>query len=686
MSTSEKYADWIVKNEAKKGTPEFNTVAQALQETLAAESLSAGSGESVLYEQPKVGVGRKLAQSAIKGTAGLVDMVAGAPENYRRLAQFATTDMPAPNPSMPTTRLLQKAGVITPEAEFTSGPGRVADFTTQLLTGGGVNPAKLAQSITTQPLIKALPSAGRQLGTATAQGVLGGSTNELLNEIGITNPIAKALGVGTVMGAGNAGASMFRGNPQKVIAQNLEGVSPDQMRMAQMLLDKSIEIGAPITGAEAIAQVSGNKAITGTQRFVENAPGGQGTMSQFMSGRPQQISQAFDQTMQGISPSQVSSATPARMQASAENLIGGAEKSLTRNVSPLYTQAAGEMRNLSGGKALPVLPKEIEALRQNSAIDKAITEVLNDPFSKVKGLSPNDPRTLIAAKQYLDARFTGFSNKLTDSYDKNKAGTAYGASRELDSFLSAKSPTYQRGSDVFEQAQKQQFDPIRQGPVGQIAGAEKTAEGMMRAQSEALMPAAPRATTPADIKRTVELLRRKDPTILADWTRQNLEGIFDTTAKTLQTGENQFSGPKFAAAIQGNKAQKDNLRTLITEGSGMQAYQGFERLMDVMEAQGQRMPANSATAFNEMLKQELSGGVASKLASPLAISNVAKGLQEFQLGRNSKMLAKLLTDPKSVDKLEELARTKPNSARSQAIASTIIGSFIAAKPEIKEEE
>jgi hypothetical protein len=332
------------------------------------------------------------------------------------------------------------------------------------------------------------------------------------------------------------------------------------------------------------------------------------------------------------------------------------------------------------------LPNEVAALRQNPAINDAIESVIKDSYSKVKGFSPNDPRTLIAAKQYLDARFTGFSNKLTDSYDKNKAGSAFGASRELDAFLSAKSPTYQRGSDIYEQAQKQQFEPIRQGPVGQIAGSEKTPEGMMRAQSEALMPTAPRATTPTDIKRTVELLRRKDPTMVADWTRQNLEGIFENSAKTLQTGENQFSGPKFVAAIQGNKAQKDNLRTLITEGSGMQAYQGFERLMDVMETQGQRMPANSATAFNEMLKQELSGGVASKLASPFAISNITKGIQEFQLNRNSKMLAKLLTDPKSVDKLEELARTKPNSARSQAIASTLIGSYIASKPEIKEEE
>lgn len=687
MATAEDYAQWIVKNQNLKGTPEFETVAKAYQEAQAAEKMASGTGESVLYEADKVGTGRKLAQSAIKGTAGLIDLFAGAPETTKRLIQYARSeDMPLPPPAQPVTSMLQRRGIITPEAEFNTPIGRIADFTTQLATGGGINPANVLRSATTKPMIKALPEIGKDVAKVGFQGALGGTTNELLNEIGVTNPLAKALATGTAMGAGNAGASLFKGNPERVLRENLEGVTPQQMRLAQILQDQSIKIGSPLTGAEAIAQVSGNKAITGTQRFVENAPGGQAEMSQFMAKRPQQIEQAFETVMGKISPSEVSAKTPARVQTAAENVITGAEKSLTKNLDPYYQKAKQEMLQLESGKVLPILPNEVKALQKNPAIQDAIEHVISDSYSGVKGLSASDPRTLIAAKHYLDARYNAFSNKMTESADKAKAGNAWGASRELDSFLSTKSETYKRGSDIYEQAQRQQLDPLRQGAVGQIANAEKTTEGMMKAQSDALMPPNPRATTPTEIKRTVELLRRKDPTAVADWTRQNLEGIFNETARTLQTGENQFAGAKFASKVQGNKAQKDNLRTLITESAGMQAYQGFERLLDVMEAQGQRMPANSATAFNQMIKDELSGGVASRVASPLKISNVVGRIEEWQLGRNSKMLASILTDPKSVDKLEELARTKPNSAKAQAIVSTLMGSYIASKPEIKEEE
>jgi len=38
MATSEEYASWIVKNQALKGTPQFDTVAKAYEETKAEES------------------------------------------------------------------------------------------------------------------------------------------------------------------------------------------------------------------------------------------------------------------------------------------------------------------------------------------------------------------------------------------------------------------------------------------------------------------------------------------------------------------------------------------------------------------------------------------------------------------------------------------------------------------------
>jgi hypothetical protein len=59
--------------------------------------------------------------------------------------------------------------------------------------------------------------------------------------------------------------------------------------------------------------------------------------------------------------------------------------------------------------------------------------------------------------------------------------------------------------------------------------------------------------------------------------------------------------------------------------------------------------------------------------------------ENLQLGRNADMLAKMLTDPDSVAKLQELAKTGPKSARAQTLANSIAGAYVAPKPEITEE-
>ena len=130
---------------------------------------------------------------------------------------------------------------------------------------------------------------------------------------------------------------------------------------------------------------------------------------------------------------------------------------------------------------------------------------------------------------------------------------------ELDDFLNNISPEYAQGSRKFEVAQKTQFEPLRISPVGQIAEGKVT--------GETLMPTKPVSLYPADIKRTVDLLRRKDPTAVPSWTRQQLESTFNESTQKLSSGENQFGGPKFAANVTGNKQQRENLRTLVTESS-----------------------------------------------------------------------------------------------------------------------
>jgi hypothetical protein len=638
---------------------------------------SAGQKSVLDLKSNERNLGGIVKQSAIKGVSGLGDIAVGFPEDVSNLYEYFTTkNAPIPQKSRPVTGFLQRQGVLTPENEPNNPMYKAIDFTTQVMTGGGLNPASIARTATTQPLRQASSQIGQQVGRTVAAGGVGSAVQQGMDVAG-AGPIQQMIGTGLAMAGTGAATGGVRSTPADIVNRNLSGVTPEQMRLSQLLQQDSVRMGMPVTGPEAIAQVSGQRGLVTTQRFLEQAEPSQGTMNQFMVGRPAGVQQGFENVMQGITPRAPSSTTPTNLQQAGKDVVRGAERNLTASVEPFYRQGMNEMQTLQMGKPLPVLPKDVAVLQKNPAIEDAISHVIKDKYSGATGLPITDPRVLDAAKKYLDAQFTRFTDPMAGSLDKTKAANAFGGSRELDSFLSSKSPAYAQGSRNYEVAQQTQMQPMRQGPVGQIA------EGNVG--RDVLMPPTPIALYPADIKRTADLLRRKDPNALPDWTRQNLEGIFNETTQNLATGQNQFGGAKFASTIAGNKQQRDNLRTLVTETGGMQAWQGFEKFLDVAQAQGQRMPANSATAFNEMVKAELGIGKVSKALTFLKPSNVVAWAENLQLGRNADMLAKMLTDPDSVAKLQELAKTGPKSARAQTLANSIAGAYVAPKPEITEE-
>jgi len=669
MATAEEYAQWIVKNESKKGSPEFDTVVQAYQ--LAKEQeFSQAQEQNVFETKPRSTLG-VMGQSAIKGVAGLGDVVTGAIPNAMELYRYATT----PNAqlgkiSQPVTQSLIRSGVLTPENEPNNPMLKAIDFTTQLATGGGINPMNIAKNT--------LPKLGR-LGL---QGGVGTGTQQFLESADV-GPLGQMAGTALTMGIAGSPTAL-RSTVGDVSRNALKNVSPEQLKLADLLMQDARKLGTPLTAAEALAQVTGGNRLTSTQRIVENAPKSAQIMADFMNQRPQANINAFNQTANQISPFIT---RPATLNQAATNFLERSEKGLTGGVEPYYQSGIGEMKNLSAGKALPVLPIEVKQLATNSAIDDAINHVIKDKYSGVTGLSANDPNTLLSAKKYLDAQYNKFSNKMVESYDKEKAKNAFLASRQLDDFLASKSPSYAQGRDIYANAQTNVIQPRKEGMLGQLANTGGTTESMMAAQRGILMPPAPMATSPSDIKLVIKLLRREDPNVVKDWTRQNLQSIFDETTQNLQSGANQFGGAKFASTIAGNQAQKANLKTLISESASPQAYKGFETMLDVFEAQGKRLPAGSATAFNQEALQELKGGGLVKAAlTPFKPSNIVAKFEDFRMRLNSQKLAELLTDPDGIKKLEALSKTKPNTAKREVLTNSIAGGLIGGKEPIEENQ
>jgi hypothetical protein len=679
MATAEEYAQWIVNNEAKKGTPEFDTVVKAYN--LAKEEVFSMAQEpNVLETKPRNTLG-VLGQSAIKGFTGMVDLgVQMTPAEMIKRGVASGSELLQGNfgqaiekglPQQPINKILIRGGVLRPEFEPNTPMLKAMDFTTQLATSGGINPYSIAKNT--------LP----QLGRFALQSGVGTGTQQLLESSGI-NPLGQAAGTALTMGA--VGLPFALSSTVGNVAKNaLNNVTPEQMKLADLLMKDAQRLGSPLTAAEALSQVTGGNRLASTQRIVENTPRSSQVMADFMNQRASGNVNAFNQTVNEISPF---TTTPLSLNQAATNFIKRSETGLTKGVEPYYQTGIGEMKNLSVGKSLPVLPVEVKQLTTNSAIDDAINHVIKDKYSGVTGLSPNDPKTLLSAKKYLDAQYNKFTNKMTESFDKEKAANAFGASRQLDDFLASKSPSYAKGRDIYAGAQTKDIQPRKQGMLGQLAETGGTTEGMMGQQRGILMPSAPMATSPQEISATIKLLRRENPTVVADWTKQNLKSIFDETTQNLQSGANQFGGAKFASTIAGNANQKANLKTLISESASPQAYKGFETMLDVFEAQGKRLQAGSATAFNQEAMQELKGGgnLAKLALTPTKPSKLMDVFEDFRMTLNSKKLADLLTDPDGLKKLEALAKTKPNSAKREVLTNSIAGGLISGKEPIEENQ
>lgn len=679
-NSAEDYASWIVKNTDKKGTPEFNTVAQAYQEAKALEAkqiaLQSGSEQSVMEAEPQARNPLQVAkQGLIKGAAGLGDVAVGFPEDVKNLYNYFTTKgAPVPQKSQPITEQAIKAGYIVPENQPNTPVLKALDFTTQLATSGGVNPVTVGRSLLTKTLPQAGMDIAKQFGRTGAQGTIGSAALQGMQGIGIDNPFALAAGTMLPMGA-VGGISSMRGTPSSITNEAMKGVTPEQLKLADALLKQSYANGAPLTGAEAIAQVAGQNPLQNVQRVVEASQKGGAITAPFMAARPDQNAQYMSNVLKGISPTAPSSAIPGAMQGAAQNVIQGAEQGLTRSVSPYY-QAAGQTN---------VPQSAIATLTaSNPKIAEAISIVTSTPKYGVKGGSPTSIETLTAAKHYLSDQFSKQSNAVTGA-EKNAARVTAQADTELADFLKASSPEYAKGSNIYANAQQTQIQPLKQSGIGIMADQTGTPAQLLTQQREQLMPANPVALFPQDIKRTAALLRRQDPELLPAWTAQNLQGIFNETAQNLQTGANQYGGSKFAAAVTGNPQQKANLEALITESAGPQAWKGFETFVDIMGAQGKRQPTGSQTAFNAAMQNELKGGGVASLPSMVTKPSAIKTLYEdFRYGKNTAELARLLTDPDSVNLIKQLAKTNPNTAKAQAVVDTLAGGIIASKP--KEQE
>ncbi len=617
-----------------------------------------------------------IAKDIVKSIPGAVPRAAaalvGLPQTISDLMQFGakkvTTAAGFPNADVsyigagPGTILMNKLGVPNLGETVTEGYDKISD----LLTGKPVyrpqtGPGRIAD-ITAQTMVSGPGSMGQKAVIGAAAGVSGEGARQLTD-----NPIA--IGVIQMLGGGLASLPfILRSIPAKNINDAIKNIKPEDLTKAQALMDDAAKMGTPLTGAEAIAQVTGKNTLQDIQRVVEGSRQGAPIMQPVMNARPDTARAAFEAKANTVAPMPAEQArTPVKMQQAAENAITKARQAGNTAAGPYYAK--------SGPEIIPTTTINAVAV-EHPMVVQAAQRVVKDPKYGVFGENPYSVKAMNAAKQYID----DIAGAAKDAGRNNEARLASSALGDLLERIDTQVPAYAKAREIVAQNRQQVVNPMQESPVGDIAGTKGVpAESAMRQQSEILMPQAPRALDPMTIHRTVETLSKQDQNAAQNFVRQNLQAIFDESAQNLSGGKNQWGGAKFAAQVAGNPRQRDNLQALVESVSDRQTWNGFNRMLEVMEAQGKRNAPGSQTAQNLMVESELAkGGYGSSLAlipSPGRMATfVYDWYQNFRFGKNTDQMAQILTNPKSVDLMRQLAKEAPYSAKATALTAQIIAS------------
>lgn len=544
---------------------------------------------------------------------------------------------------------IAKAVTGKPFYEPKTGAGRVVDTAGQVLVSG--------------------PGSMLQKGIAGASAGVSGEGARLLTD----NPVL--IGVATILGAGAASLPfILRSVPAENINAALQGVTEAHLKRAQALMDDATKMGTPITGAEALAQVVGRNKLQDIQRVIEGSKESSTIMEKTMNARPGANRAAFESQADQVSARSAAPAeTPVKMQEAGSAAITQARKAGNAAASPSYDAASKQ--------AIPA--SEWNTLSQDPAVQKALATVKNDPIWGVTNEAEGSIRWLDAAKRWIDDELRDAKPSVSRIWE--------GANTKIKAAADAASPDYAQARSIVADNRQNVVRPLENSPVGDIArtGAGRdmprpSGESMMKAQSEILMPQSPRALDPKAIRDTVMTLNKQDPAAASQWTRQNIEAIFNESTQNNVAGANQWGGAKFASQIAGNPAQRANLQALVESTSGKRAWAGFERMLEVFEAQGKRLAPGSNTARDLQTAENLAatglGGAPAAAASPLRMGTIVYDwYQNFRYGKNTAEMANILTDPKSIDLMRQLARETPTSAKATALTAQIVSGSAGAR-------
>lgn len=475
-----------------------------------------------------------------------------------------------------------------------------------------------------------------------------------------------ARGAAAVGAGGVAGIATAPGNVAGTVSRTGQGVTRQHLEAAEQLFQEAQAMGMPLTRPEAIQAVTNGATNFGNlQRVVE----GQGGMRDVFSQRAAQNDAAAGRVFDQVTPAAPNPSTigPAVGRA-AEGTINDVRGAINTASDPFY----------QGAEAIRLTPYEMGQVQRLPGYQEARDAVRNTPqLNRYVAHLPDDSIGFLnEVKKQLDAAAEGARSPLNQNPNMQiPAGYSRDAeaARGIAINASRRSPgnPYETALGIQEQARERFLQPLLDGPLGKLASRDTTTQNAINV----LFPNNPLPNSADEIATAVGALAQRNQYAARNLVRAHLEMTFNEATQNLASGANSFGGAKFAAVLRGNPQQAANLEAAIRAlPNGDRVWQGVDRFLTVLEAQGQRQAIGSQTAFNQEVLQDLRQG---KLASEAGTAVLSGGLklptkikdriERWRMGNSVDELARLFTDPAAGREFMRLATARTGGQTSASI-------------------
>jgi hypothetical protein len=436
--------------------------------------------------------------------------------------------------------------------------------------------------------------------------------------------------------------SALKSPMERMYSEATQRMTPAQIQAAAQLQQQSFRAGMPVTSFEAMQQAAGGRTtLPALQRQVEGVPASAPQMAEFMAER----GATTQRTLQEQFPQTTRTQLGTQMQQAAQAEQRALNQQLVKEAGPAFEAVKAKKIPMSWMTNLE---------RESAVIAEAGKAVDNIPAYQdlLKGYPDNSIARIESMRQFL-----------ADKYD-NLAVAAQGKiTGEMKAYQAARTnllkradeqvPAYAAAREDYQRARDRIVGPLTETPIPSIAA---TSEVPKQFGELFATKAAEINLTPDKVTKAVRALAKTDPELPKEFLNQYMRASLENVQRAASTQAGTV-GPRFADTIAKNTTQRANLEAAFVEiygDKGKQAAKGLNNMMNILEAQGRRLPAGSPTAEKGMLAEASMGAISQTLKQPL--SAVGNLYQSVFFARDYQKIAKAMTSPDGVMALENIAK------------------------------